>query len=120
MHSTLILILFVGAVLLLLLFAYKLKDLRDLRLRVYDLISFSRMGNPSKEDICRMLKECAHAPAFTSLGVSFVLFLLRFQGSIATSILRVTHGTQLTLITVYAPRSIKRQSSLRKRRMLGM
>lgn len=102
MHSSLTLILFVIALLLLLLFNYKLRDFLHMQRRVYDLVSFTRMGNPSQEDISHSLKQSS-GMKFSTLGLSFALFLLRRQGKITTSVLRVTIGTQVSLITTYAP-----------------
>ena len=118
MNSTLILITVVVLILLLILLVYKLKDFLDMRVRVYDLVLFSRMGNPSQEDISCNLKQCSSAKPLSPFCLSCVLFLLRYEEKITTSVLRVTIGKQVTLITTYAPYTRKHRQLAVKQNML--
>ncbi len=101
MNATIVLIAFVIVVLSLLLLRYKINELSILKSRVYDTISFARLGKPSLEDIKSSLRSSASSPPFSDLNLSFILFMLRQERKITTSTLRVTCGVNVTHITTY-------------------
>ncbi len=101
MNSTLTLLAVVISVLSALILWLKLKDLNTLKRQVYDLVSFSRNGNPSKDELSDILKKSSSNPPFSDLTLEFVLRQLLHEGKIATSTLRVTCATDITYITTY-------------------
>ena len=104
-----VLIAFVIVVLSLLLLRFTIKDLSTLKSRVYEIVSFARLGKPSVDDIKGALRSSSSTPPFSDLTLSFILFMLRHEGKITTSVLRVTCGVTVTNITTYklCPRRAK-------------
>lgn len=101
MNSTLTFISVVIIVLTTLMLWLKLKDLNILKQQVYDLVSFGRNGNLSKDELSNILKKSSCTPPFTDLTLEFVLRQLQHEHKIVTSTLRVMCGTDVTHITTY-------------------
>lgn len=101
MNATIVLIAFLIVLLSLLLLRLKIKELSTLKSRVYEIVSFARLGKPSVDDIKGALRSSSSTPPFSDLTLSFILFLLRHERKITTSVLRVTCGGNVTYITTY-------------------